>query len=248
MAVSSIFGVVDHDGAARGQLHGAGVGRLDLVLDLEAAEQGSIVAVALHTRGMLGHDVRHELLRLLVDVVGVDEDVTDVVVEVVADGADDQARFLVNQEGALAALGGAVDGVPELEQVVQIPLQFGRAAANTGGARDDGHAVGVFQLVHRFLEFGAVLALDAAAHATAARVVGHQHHIAAGQRDERGQGCALVAALFLFHLDQQFLAFFDDVVDARLVGRDTGGEILAGNFLERQKAVAVFAVVDKAGF
>ena len=36
---------------------------------------------------MLGHDVRHELLRLFVDVVRIDEDVTDVVVEVVADGA-----------------------------------------------------------------------------------------------------------------------------------------------------------------
>jgi hypothetical protein len=41
------FGVVDHDGAARGQLHGAGVGRFDLVLDLEAREQRRIVAVAL---------------------------------------------------------------------------------------------------------------------------------------------------------------------------------------------------------
>jgi hypothetical protein len=35
------FGVVDHDGAARGQGHGARVGRLDLVLDLEAREQGA---------------------------------------------------------------------------------------------------------------------------------------------------------------------------------------------------------------
>ena len=242
------FGVVDHDGAARGQLHGAGVGRLDLVLDLEAAEQGSIVAVALHARGMLGHDVRHELLRLLVDVVGVDEDVTDVVVEVVADGADHQARFLVNQEGALAALGGAVDGVPQFQQVVQVPLQLGRAAANAGGARDDAHAVGVLELVHRLFQLGAVLALDAARNATATGVVGHQHHVAAGQRDKGGQGSALVAALFFFDLDQQFLAFLDHVIDACLVGRDTRGEVAARNFLERQKAVAVFAVIHKAGF
>jgi hypothetical protein len=32
---------------------------------------------------MLGHDVRHELLRLVVDVVGVDQDVADVVIEVI---------------------------------------------------------------------------------------------------------------------------------------------------------------------
>ena len=242
------FGVVDHDGATRGQLHGAGIGRFDLVLDLEAAEQGGVVAVALHAGGMLGHDVRHELLRLFVDVVGIDEDVTDVVVEVVADRADHQARFLVDQEGALAALGGTIDGVPQFQQVVQVPLQFGGAAANASGAGNDGHAVGVFQLVHGFFELGAVFTLDAARHATATGVVGHQHHVAARQADEGGQGCALVAALFLFNLDQQLLAFLDDFVDARLAGRDAGGEVLARDFLEGQEAVAVFAVVHKAGF
>jgi hypothetical protein len=74
--------------------------------------------------------VGHELLGLLVDVVGVDQDVADVVIEVVTDRADDERRFLVDQEGALAALGSAVDGVPELEQVVQVPLQLGSAAAD----------------------------------------------------------------------------------------------------------------------
>ena len=242
------FGVVDHDRTARGQLHGAGVGRLDLVLDLEAAEQGRIVAVAFDAGGVLGHHVAHELLSLLVDVVGVDQDVADVVVEVVADGADHQARFLVDQERAFAGLGGAVDGVPEFEQVVQVPLQFGGAATDAGGARDDGHALGVFELVHRLLEFGAVIALDAAAHATAARVVGHQHHIAAGQGHEGGQGRALVATLFLFDLDQQLLAFLDHVLDAGLAGRDAFGKVLARDFLERQEAVAVLAVVDETGF
>ena len=239
--------MIDDDGAARGQGHGARVGRFDLVLDLETAEQGGIVAVAFDAGGVLGHDVLHELLRLLVDVVGVDEDVADVAVEVVADGADHQARFLVDQEGALGRLGCAIDGVPQLEQVVQVPLQLGRGAADAGGARNDGHALGVLELVHRLLEFGTVLALDAARDATAARVVGHQHHIAAGQRDEGGQGRALVAALFLLDLDDQFLAFTDDFVDAGLAGGDAFGEILLGDFLEGQEAVAVFAVVDEAG-
>ena len=242
------FGVVDHDGAAGGQAHGAGIGRFDLVLDLEAAEQGSVVAVALHAGGMLGHDVLHELLRLLVDVVGVDQDVADVVVEVVTDGADDKAGFLVDQEGALAALGRAVDGAPELEQVVQVPLQLGRAAADAGSAGDDAGPLGVLQLVHGFLELCPVVAFDAARHATAARVVGHQHDVAAGQRDKGGQGRALVAAFFLFDLDDQFLAFLDHLVDAGLAGGHAFGEILTRDFLERQEAVAVFAVVDEAGF
>jgi hypothetical protein len=75
------FGVVDHDGAAAGQLHRAGVGRLDLVLDLEAAEQRCVVAVALDAGRVLGHHVRHELLGLFVHVVGVDQDVADVVLK-----------------------------------------------------------------------------------------------------------------------------------------------------------------------
>jgi hypothetical protein len=40
----------------------------------------------------------------------------------------------------------------------------------------------------------------------------------------------------------------DDVVDARLVDRHALGKVLLGDFLERQEAVAVFAVVDEAGF
>ena len=241
------FGMVDHDGAAAGQRHDARVGRFDLVLDLEAAEQRCVIAVALDLAGMLRHHVVHELAGLLVDVVGIDQDVADLRAEVVAQGAHHQVGFLVDQESALAGLGGAVDGVPQLEQVVQVPLQFGRGAADAGGARDDAHALRVLELVHRLLQLGAILALDAAAHATATRVVGHQHHIAAGQRDEGGQGRALVATLFLLDLDQQLLAFLDHVVDACLADRHAFGEVLAGDFLERQEAVALFAVVDEAG-
>ena len=60
-----------------------------------------------------------------------------------------------------------------------------------------------------------VLALDAARDAAAARVVRHQHQVAAGQRDEGRQRRALVAALFLLDLDDQFLAFAERVLDAR---------------------------------
>ncbi len=141
------FGVVNHNRAARRQLHGAGVGRLDLVLNLEAAKQRRVVAVAFDAGSVLGHDMCHELLGLLVHVVGVDQNVADVGVEIIANGTNHQARFLVNQESTLAALGCAVDGGPEFEQVVQVPLQLGRIAANAGGAGNDAHAVGVFQLV-----------------------------------------------------------------------------------------------------
>ena len=151
------------------------------MFDLRAREQRRIVTVALDACCMLWHHVCHELLRLVVHVVGVDQDVADVMVEIVANRADHQRRFLVDQECALATLGRAVDGRPQFEQVVQVPLQLGCAATDTGGARNDAHAVRVFELVQRFLQVGPVFAFNAARHATTTRVVGHQYDVTTSQ-------------------------------------------------------------------
>ena len=241
------LGVVDDDGATGRQVDRARERGLDLVLDLESAEQRRIVTVALHAIGRFRHHVVHELLRLLEDVVRIDQDLADVGGEVIADGADDQRRFLIDEERALARLGGAVDGVPQLEHVVQVPLELGRAAADAGGTRDEAHALRVLELVEVFLELFTVFALDATADATAARVVRHQHQVAAGQRHERGQCRTLVAALFLLDLHQEFLAVADRILDAGGLDVDAFAEIGAGDFLERQETVAVFAVIDETG-
>jgi len=242
------LGVVDHHRAARGQGHRAGVGGLDLVFDLEAREQGHVVAVAFHPLDVVRHDHAHEGAGLVGDVVGVDQDLADVGREVIADGPDDQARFQVDQDGAGVLAGGAVDGRPELHQVGQVPLQFFDVAADARGAGDDAHALRNLELLHGFTQFLAVFALDAARHAAAAGVVGHQHQIAAGQRDERGQGRALVAALFLLDLDDEFLAFAQHVLDAGAADVHAFLEVGAGDFLEGKETVAFLAIVDEAGF
>jgi len=54
---------------------------------------------------------------------------------------------------------------------------------------------------------------DLAADAAAARGVGHQHSIAAGQRQVGRQRGALVAALFLDHLHQHHLTAFYHLLD-----------------------------------
>ena len=241
------LGVVDHDRAASWQVDGARERGLDLVLDLEAREQRRVVTVALHAIGRLRHHVVHELLGLLEDVVRVDQDLADVGGEVVADRADDQARFLVDQERALARLACAVDRRPQLEHVVQVPLQLGRRAPDACGAGDQRHALRIVELLEVLFQFLAVLALDPAADAATARVVGHQHQVAPSQRDKGGQRRALVAALFLLDLDQHLLAFADRFLDADVLEVDTFAEILARDFLERQKPVAIFAVVDETG-
>ena len=135
--------------------------------------------------------------------------------EVVADGADHQARFLVDQESAGLLLGGGLDGTPQLQQVVEVPLQLFERAPEAGGAADDAHARRDFEAGDEVAQLVALLALDAARHAAAARVVGHQDQVAAGQADERGERSALVAALVLVDLDDELLALAHHVLDAR---------------------------------
>ena len=105
------------------------------MLDLEAREERYVVVVELDAADRVGHHVAHEALGLLVDVFGVDQDFTDVGRVVVADGADDQARFLINQQRRFIGLCGTVDGGPQLQQIVQVPLQLFYCAADTGAVR-----------------------------------------------------------------------------------------------------------------
>src|SRR5581483_8664266 len=242
------LGMVDDDRAARGQGDLARVRALDLVLDLEAREERHVVAVELHLADVAGHHGLHEGPRLLVDLLGVDQDLADVGLEVVPDGADDEARLEVDEE-RLAALvaGGALDRFPELLQIVEIPVQLLGGAADRGGARDDAHALGQLQLVERVAQLVAVLALDAAGDAAAAGVVRHEDQVAAGERDERREGGALRAALVLLDLDDDFLAFAQRVLDAGAADVDAFLEVAARDFLERQEPVPLFAVVDERG-
>ena len=240
--------MVDDDGAAGRQVDLAGEGSLDLVLDLEPGEERHVVAVAFDAVDVTRHHGGHEGRGLLVDLVGVDQDLADVGLEVVADGADDQAALEVDQEGAGLLLGGAFDGAPQLQQVVEIPLQFLGLAADGGGAGDQAHAVGHFELIHGVAQFGALVTVDAAGDAATARVVRHQDEVAAGQRDIGGQRGALVAAFVLVDLDDEFLAFLQRVGDLGAAGFCSRLEVGTANFLERQETVAVRAVIDEARF
>ena len=219
--------MVNHNGAAGWQLHRAGIRRLDLVLNLKARKQRCVVTVAFDAVLMLGHHMGHELASLLVNVISVEQNVANVAVEVVTNRANHQAGFLVNQESAFTAFASAFNRGPELDQVVQVPLQLGSAATDTGRAGDDAGALWVLQLVHIFFEFSPVFAFNPAANPTAARVVGHQNDIATGQRYKCGQRCTLVATLFFFDLDHQLLALANHVIDARLVNRHARREVVA---------------------
>ena len=182
-----------------------------------------------------------------VDVRLVDDDLADVVAQVVAQRPDDDVGFLVDQERCRPLLGGLADLLPELEQVIQIPLQFLGGAAHAGGARDHAHPAGDGEVAHGFAQLGAVVPVDAPGHAAGAGVVGHQHQVAAGEADEGGQRGALVAALFLLDLDDQFLALGQHLLDVDAPLTRVLLEVGAGDLLERQETVPAGAVVDEGG-
>ncbi|MCY1277542.1 hypothetical protein D9M70_262410 [compost metagenome] len=241
------FGRVDDDGAAGRQLHFALEGGFDLALDLEAVEQRDAVLVQLHLARVLRHDLADEVQRFFLGVDAVDQHFADVLAQVVADGADDDVAFLVDQEGRAALAGGFLDGAPELQQVVEVPLQLFGAAAEARGAHDQAHVARHVQAVQGFAQFVALFAFDAAGNAAGARVVRHQHQVAAGEADEGGEGGALVAAFLFLDLDDDFLALAQHITD---VDAPFGVllEVFAGDFLEGEEAVALCAEVDEGGF
>ena len=242
------FGMVNHDSAARGQRNLATEGRFDLVLNLEAREKRHVIAVAFHARHISRHDVAHELLRLLVDVVGVDEDLADVGLEIVAYGANDQTAFLIDEERSLLAACSALYGAPQLHQVVEVPLKFFGTAADPGRTCDQTHALRHVELIHGFAQFVAIFALDATRYTATTGIVGHQDQIASSQRNECGECRALVAALILVDLDDEFLAFLEGFLDGRAVWFNAFTKIGARDFLEGEKAVPFCAVIDKGRF
>ena len=146
-------------------------------------------------------------MRFAESVSFVDQHLADILGEVVAQRPGDRIAFAEDQAGARQFEHRLDDFVPLHLQVVEVPLQLGRRAANARGAHDRAHAIGDDQLIHDLLHLIAIFAFDTPRDATGARVVGHQHQEPAGQADEGRQRRAFIAALFLLHLYDDVLAF-----------------------------------------
>ena len=104
-----------------------------------------------------------------------------------------------------------------------------------GGARDDARALGDIELLHGVAQFLAVLAFDAARYAAAARVVRHQDEVAAGQRDERGQGGALCCRALPFSTWTSAPGLRAGVLDACGAHVHASGKETARDFLNGRK-------------
>ena len=127
------------------QLHFALEGRLDLALDLVAAEQRNRVVVELYAALVRRHDRIDELVRLVVGFLAVDEDFAYVAPQAVADRADNDVVLLVQESRRLVFFAGVGNRLVELQQVLEVPRQLLAAAVDAGGAHDHAHAVRDFE-------------------------------------------------------------------------------------------------------
>ena len=94
-------------------------------------------------------------------------------------------------------------------------------------------------------ELVSIFALDPPRHASTARIIRHQDDVAPCKTDEGREGSAFGSALVLVDLDDDFLAFFQGVLDPGAANVDTASEIGAGDLFEGEEAVALGAVIDK---
>ena len=217
------LGLVDHDVAAGAQLHGRREHRVELALDAHPREQRLAVAILLHRPHVRGHQHLHEVAGFLIAGFAGDLDFVDFLVVEIAQRPLDQRSLLVDEGRGLRLQGHVAHGFPHPDQIFEVALDFRLGARGARGAQDDAHALGHVEILHHFLQPRAVLRRgDLAADAAAARGVGHQHGVAAGQRQIGGQRRALVAALFLDDLHQHHLAALDDFLDLVLAARTEG--------------------------
>ena len=209
------LGRVDDDVAAGAELHDRAVDRVDLGFHLIAVEQRDrLVLVLHHALGVARHHHAHEVARDVEAGAAFHPDLVDVVGVEIADRALDEVRLLIDEAGGGGLQRLDADVVPQAQQILQIALDFRLGAFQPRGAQDDRHAfrnVQVGQDVLQALAVGGVG--DLAGNPAAAPGVGHQHAVAARQRQVGGQGGALVAALLLGHLDQHHLPALDDFLD-----------------------------------
>ena len=244
------LGGVDDQAAAAGQGHAGAGDVLELPLQTVVGEQRHLAGVVLDPLLAAAHVALEEVDDGGVHAGVVADDLIDVVGEVVAHRADDDVGLLVDQTQIAGARRLVLDVTPDAHQLLVVLLELGLTAALTGGAHDDAHLGGRPELVDDRLElFARALVADLAADA-AAGGEGHQHQVAAGQRDLSGEGRALVAHLFAVGLDQQLGAHIEHVLDLGLLALGLGLARLAAvvarqDVAEGHEAVAVGAVVDE---
>ena len=212
------------------------------------SEEWNGLIVELHPLAIVRHDLINEAAGFVVGGLVVDGQFANVLAEIVPNGAQNEVVLRIEQLGCAGGFAGIKNGLPQIQQVVEVPLQFLRASADASGAYDDAHAGRDVEFRQGLAQIAAVPEGNSSRDAAGPGVGGHQHHVASRQADKGGDRCPLGATLLLFHLDDEFLPFLEQVLDllaAALRAGLRGVEVLWGDVLQRQKAALFRAEVDE---
>ena len=92
------------------------------------------------------HDLFNKLLGLSKGFLSVQLYFRYVIPQIIPDGPDDDIAFLVEQERPPAFPGRLVNGLVQMHQIIEIPLQFLHCPGDAGSADYDSHVLGNVQL------------------------------------------------------------------------------------------------------
>ena len=245
------LGVLDDQRAARRQPHLAveclGELLVDAVHDEGVGCVGARTLEALHPIHEVGRDRTDVSLDEVPRLVAFDDELLEVLVEQVADHADQQVRLLVERARRHRSLVGLaerlVDRLPLLLESLDVGSEVVGADTLRRGADDDAGIVGD-ELGEDLLE---PLALDVGKLAADAgrRSTRHVDQVATSQRDLRGQASTLVTDRVLADLHEHRITRFEGLFDLARPAVESGS--VPVDLTRVENAVATATDVDERG-
>ena len=206
--------LVDHQVAARLQRRDRRIDLTEVILDLVLHEEGDWLPIRLHLSRLRRHQHAHEIAGLAKPRFALDKDLIDVLVIEVPDGPLHEVLFLVDQGWRHGMKGSLANVLPKAQQIVIVALDLRLGAFGARRADDQAHALRDIQSLDDRLEPLAIRRRgDLPGNAPAPGRIRHQDAVTPCKGQIGRQGRALVAALFLDHLDQHDLAAPDDLLD-----------------------------------
>ena len=179
------------------------------------------------------HQHAHVFFGDFIACIAFDQNLVNLAVVQVADGAFDQVAFFIDGGGCDGFQGQVTDLFPLAQKIFVVAFDFGFGAFGTRGTNDKTRAFWHFDFASNFFELFAIWRVgDFAGNAATTRRVWHKNTVPTRKRQVGCECCAFVAALFFHDLNQKDLAYFDDFLD--FIATGTGfarAEFSAGMFV-----------------
>ncbi len=137
----------------------------------------------------------------------IDKDLTNILAQVITEGANNDITFLMDQKRGRAIFCRFLNRIPVFQTKAQVPLQGFCRFTDACGTHDQSHTFRQFQRGKGFFQLCTVITFDTAGDPTGTRIVRHQYQIASGQADKGGQRSAFVTTFFFINLNNDFLTF-----------------------------------------